>query len=135
MIPHLLQSRRKKNHATCIPRDNLDDGLRCAVSAADISGKWNGQFDFNGDPIPLVFDLKVDGASVSGTVNGLPTSPASIKEGKIDGSTVTFWLTTDYQGTDVKLVYTGKIAADRIDFTMATEDGGFSVSFPVKKSA
>jgi hypothetical protein len=83
----------------------------------------------------LVFDLKVDGASVTGTVNGLPTSPASIKEGKIDGGTVTFWLVTDYQGTDVKLVYTGKIAADKIDFTMATEDGGFSVSFPVKKSA
>jgi hypothetical protein len=68
-------------------------------------------------------------------VNGLPTSNAVIKDGKLDGNTVTFWLVTDYQGNDVKLVYTGKISADKIDFTMATEDGGFSVSFPVKKSA
>ena len=105
------------------------------LSAADINGKWSGQFDFNGAAVPLVLDLKVDGAIVTGTVNGLPTTPASIKDGKIDGTTVTFWLVTDYQGTDVKLMYTGKIAADHIDFTMATEDGGFSVNFAVKKPA
>ena len=41
---------------------------------------------------------------------------------------------TEYQGSPIKLVYTGKISADQIDFTMGTEDGGFSVTFPVKKS-
>jgi opacity protein-like surface antigen len=109
--------------------------LTTLLSAADIAGKWTGQFDFNGDAVPLTFDLKTSGTTLTGTVNGLPTANAPIKDGKIDGNTVTFWMVTDYQGTDVKLVYTGKISADKIDFTMGTEDGGFSVSFAVKRPA
>ncbi|MEI9972715.1 MAG: hypothetical protein WDO73_12040 [Ignavibacteriota bacterium] len=109
--------------------------LATLLSAADIAGKWTGQFDFNGDAVPLTFDLKTSGSTLSGTVNGLPTSNAVIKDGKVDGDTVTFWLITDYQGMDVKLIYTGKISVDKIDFTMATDDGSFSVNFPVKRSA
>lgn len=105
------------------------------LSAADLTGKWTGQFDFNGNNVPLTFDLKSDGNALTGKVNGLPSENAEIKDGKIDGNTVTFWLMTDYQGNAVKLVYTGKISGDQIDLTMGTEDGGFSVSFPIKKAA
>jgi hypothetical protein len=103
--------------------------------AADLTGKWTGQFDFNGNAVPLTFDLKSDGAALTGKVNGLPTENIEIKDGKIDGTTVTFWIVTDYQGNAVKLVLNGKISEDKIDLTMATEDGGFSVSFPIKKAA
>lgn len=106
-----------------------------ALSAADVTGKWTGQFDFNGNNVPLTFNLKSDGATLTGTVSGLPTDNAEIKDGKIDGDSVTFWLITDYEGNAVKLVYNGKISPDQIDITMATEDGAFSVSFPIKKSA
>ena len=105
------------------------------LSAADLTGKWSGQFDFNGNAVPLTFLLKHDGAALTGTINGLPTENCEIKDGKVDGSTVTFWLMTEYQGNAIKLVWTGKIGADQIDFTMGTEDGGFSVSFPAKKAA
>lgn len=103
--------------------------------AADLTGKWTGQFDFNGNAVPLTFDLKSSGDTLTGKVNGLPTPDAEIKDGKIDGTSVTFWLMTEYQGSPIKLVYNGKLSADQIDFTMATEDGGFSVTFPVKKAA
>lgn len=109
--------------------------VAATLSAADLTGKWTGQFDFNGNNVPLTFNLKSDGAALSGTVSGLPTDNAEIKDGKIDGDSVTFWLTTDYQGNAIKLVYNGKISSDQIDITMATEDGGFSVSFPIKKAA
>ncbi len=109
--------------------------MAALLSAADITGKWTGQFDFNGNAVPLTFELKSSGATLTGKVSGLPSDNAEIKDGKIDGNSVTFWLMTDYQGTPVKLVYTGKISADQIDFTMGTEDGAFSVTFPVKKSA
>jgi hypothetical protein len=105
------------------------------LSAADLTGKWTGQFDFNGNAVPLTLDLKTSGAALTGKVNGLPTENCEIKDGKIDGNTITFWLTTEYQGNAIKLVWTGKISAEQIDFTMGTEDGGFSVSFPIKKSA
>jgi len=103
--------------------------------AADLTGKWTGQFDFQGTPVPLTFDLKTTGNTLTGKVNGLPTSDAPLKDGKIDGNTVTFWMVTDYQGTDVKLVCTGKISEGTITVTMGTEDGSFSVEFPIKKSA
>lgn len=102
--------------------------------AADLTGKWTGQFDFNGNAVPLTFDMKSSGATVTGKVNGLPTPDCEIKDGKIDGETITFWLNTEYQGNPIKLVYNGKISGDKIDFTMGTEDGGFSVQFPVKKA-
>lgn len=105
------------------------------LAAADLTGKWTGQFDFNGNSVPITFNLKSDGAALTGTVSGLPTDNAEIKDGKIDGDSVTFWLMTDYQGNAIKLVYNGKISSDQIDITMATEDGGFSVSFPIKKAA
>jgi hypothetical protein len=110
----------------------LTAGLLCA---ADLTGKWTGQFDFNGNAVPLTFTFKSDGAALTGKVSGLPSADAEIKDGKIDGSSVTFWLMTEYQGNPIKLVYTGKVSEDKIDFTMGTEDGGFSVTFPVKKSA
>lgn len=109
--------------------------LSTLLSAADLTGKWTGQFDFNGNAVPLILDLKTSGASLTGKVSGLPTDNAEIKDGKIDGNTVTFWLMTEYQGNAIKLLWTGKISADQIDFTMGTEDGGFSVSFPIKKAA
>jgi hypothetical protein len=105
------------------------------VYAADLTGKWTGQFDFNGNAVPLTFDIKSSGATLTGKVNGLPTPDCEIKDGKIDGNSVTFWLNTEYQGNPIKLVYNGKISEDKIDFTMGTEDGGFSVQFPVKKAS
>ena len=104
-----------------------------ALCAADLTGKWTGKFDFNGQSVPLTFDFKNSGADLSGTVNGLPTPTAEIKDGKVKDKEVTFWLMIDYQGNPVKLVYNGKIDGDQINFTMGTEDGSFSVSFPVKK--
>ena len=64
--------------------------------------------------VPLTFDLKHDGGALTGTINGLPTENCEIKDGKVDGSTVTFWLMTEYQGNAIKLVWTGKIGADQI---------------------
>ena len=61
---------------------------------------------------------------MTGTVEGLPTTPAEIHDGKIDGDIVTFWVNTEYQGQTYKLVYTGKVSAagDAIAFTFGTED-------------
>ncbi len=105
------------------------------LSAADVSGDWKGAFDFNGTSVPLTFHLKVSDASLTGSIEGLPTTPVDIKDGKIDGATITFTATTDYQGAPVKLLYKGAIAADQIKLVMSTEDGQFSVDIVVKRSS
>jgi len=107
--------------------------LSPAANAADVNGTWKGAFDFNGNSVPLALNLKVAGSEVTGTVEGLPTTPAEIHEGKIDGDNVTFWVNSDYQGTTYKLVYKGKVAADHIDFEFGTDDGSWGTTMTVKK--
>lgn len=103
--------------------------------AADLNGTWKGSFEFNGENIPLTLHLTVAGDAVTGTVEGLPTSPAEIHDGKIDGDAVTFWVDTDYEGTTYKLNYTGKVSGDEIAFTFGTDDGSWSSPLTVTRSA
>ncbi len=109
--------------------------LAVLLFAAEVTGTWKGAFDFDGGSVPLTFNLKSSGGAVTGTVEGLPTTPAEIHDGKVDGDTVTFWLTTDYQGQNYKLVYKGKVSGDSIQFTFGTEDGSFSADLTAKKSS
>jgi len=104
-------------------------------SAVEVTGTWNGTFDYNGTSVALVLHLTSSGGEVTGTVEGLPTTPAEIHDGKIDGDTVTFWVNTDYQGETYKLVYKGKVTAGQIAFTLGTEDGSWGTEMTVKKGA
>lgn len=103
--------------------------------AADTSGTWKGAFDFEGSSVPLVFHLTAANGAVTGSVEGLPTTPAEIHDGKVDGGTVTFWVNTDYQGQTYKLKYTGKLSAagDEIAFTFGTDDGSWSAQLTAAK--
>jgi len=105
------------------------------AKAADVSGTWKGTFDFEGSSVPVTINLKIDGTKVTGTVEGLPTTPTEIHDGALTGDTVSFWVNTDYEGQTYKLVYKGKVAADQISFDFGTEDGSWSSPLTVKKSA
>ena len=85
-------------------------------AAPDVAGNWTGPFDFQGTTVPQTFHLKVAAGVVTGTVEGLPTTPAEIHDGKVEGDSLTFWVNSDYQGTTYKLVYKGKVSADGIKF-------------------
>jgi hypothetical protein len=108
-----------------------------AVHAADATGNWKGKFDLHGTSIPLTFHLTVAAGAVTGTVEGLPTTPVEIHDGKVNGDTLTFWLSSDYQGQSYKLVYTGKLspAGDEIAFIFGTEDQGWSAQMTAERSA
>jgi len=102
-------------------------------SAPDANETWKGAFDFQGTSVPLVFHFKTTAGVVTGTVEGLPSGVASIKEGKADGDAIGFSIMTDYQGTPIKLVFRGKIAASEIKFTFGTEDGSWGTELTAGK--
>ena len=104
------------------------------VHATDVTGTWKGAFDFNGNSVPLTLNLKNSAEAVTGTVDGLPTPAAQIQDGKLQGESVTFWISIDYQGQPVKLVYKGKVSGDEIQFTFGTEDGSWGTELTVKRS-
>jgi hypothetical protein len=99
-----------------------------AARAADATGTWKGSVDVNGGNMPLVFHLKVAGGVLTGTVEGMPTTPAQIQDGKADADGITFSVTTNYQGQPYKLICKGKIspAGDEIAFSLGTDDGSWS---------
>ena len=102
---------------------------------ADATGKWKGTFDAAGTMRDIVFDMKASGGTLTGTVGGLLDRTSEIKEGKVDGDTVSFWFMTEYQGDPIKLVCKGQIAGDEIRFTMGLDDGQWSTEFVAKKSS
>jgi hypothetical protein len=108
--------------------------LTVLLSAGDVTGIWKGSFDFQGNPVPLTFNLKADGEAVNGTIDGMPTPAVKIQDGKIKGEEMSFWVTIDYQGTPVKLVYKGKVSGDEIHFNFGTEDGSWGTEVTAKRS-
>jgi hypothetical protein len=111
-----------------------DAAVAPAPIKTDVTGAWKGQWDFNGTPMPVTFNLKSSESGVTGTVEGMGPAPVDIHDGKIEGDTVTFWLNTDYQGQTYALTYKGKITAGQIDLTFGTADGSWGNSVSVKKS-
>ena len=93
--------------------------LAVAAFAAEVDGKWKATFEApNGQTIQSMFDFKAEGSNLTGTVTGR-TGEAKIQDGKIDGDTITFTVTRNFNGQDLKIGYKGKVASDEIKMTVS----------------
>ena len=86
-----------------------------AALAADPTGTWKWSTSSPNGEIPTTLKLQS-------------------KDGKLEGDNITFWITIDYQGSPLKLVYKGKVAGDEIKFDFGTEDGSWGTQFTAKKA-
>ncbi len=109
--------------------------LAAAAPAADVAGVWKGQFQGGEGSRELTFHFKTDGGKLTGTVAGLRDRELTIDGGKVEGDTVTFSVMSDWQGSPVKLVDTGRVAGSEIRVTMGTEDGGWSTEITAKRAS
>lgn len=89
--------------------------------AADFSGKWTADVTTPRGTQTLTFDFKVDGAVLTGKITS-PRGDSDITDGKVDGDTITFTQTLNFNGNDFKIVYTGKADGDTIKFTRQAGD-------------
>ena len=109
--------------------------LAALAVATDATGKWKGTLETDEGSRELTFNLKADGGKLTGIVAGLLDRPLDVNEGKVEGSTITFSVITDWDGNAVKLVYRGELAGDEIKFTMGTDDGSWSTEIKAKRVA
>lgn len=107
--------------------------MATALVAADVDGKWKGSMQ-QGDR-ELTFDLKADGGKLTGAVSGLIDKALEIKDGKVEGDSISFWVMSEYQGQPVKLVYKGRVSASEIRFEMGTEDGSWGTEVAAKRAS
>jgi hypothetical protein len=57
----------------------------------------------------------------------------AIKDGKIDGANISFWLSLDFGGNALKLTYKGVVAADQIK--ISGDADGMPFELVVKKAS
>ncbi len=85
------------------------------VSAADVTGIWKAEFDTQIGLQKYIFILKQDGAEVIGRANSDiegQKQEVKLKDGKIDGDTITFIEMLTFQGTEIQISYEGTIVGD-----------------------
>jgi enterochelin esterase-like enzyme len=97
--------------------------------AADIAGTWKAEFNTQRGLQKYTFTLKQDGTKVTGKASverDGEKREAELKEGKIEGDTVTFVEPLKIQDNEVNITYTGKISGNEIKFTRKVGDFGSS---------
>jgi len=90
--------------------------------AADINGKWTATMQGrNGNSREVTYNLKADGSTLTGTQT-TQQGERPIENGKVDGDTVSWSQTMNFQGESRTMTYTGKVEGDVIKVTMKAGD-------------
>ncbi len=111
--------------------------LSGAVMAADVTGTWVAEMAIPAGgpggggggggpqgPMKWTFNLKADGANLTGSTIGPMGRENQISEGKIDGDKVSFVVKVQgMQGNEMKITYKGTISGDELTLTMEREGG------------
>lgn len=95
-----------------------------AASAADIAGTWKGTAEGPQGAIERTFVFKVDGNKLTGETSSEMMGKSVINEGKIDGDNISFSITANFGGNDVKLTYKGKVTGAEMKLTSEFQGGG-----------
>jgi hypothetical protein len=105
------------------------------ASAADISGDWKGSAETPNGTIERTFTFKVDGNKVTGETTSQMMGKSTVMDGKLEGDSLSFWITIKFQDNEMKINYKGKVnpAANEIKFTAEAQGGDFTVEYLAKK--
>lgn len=98
-----------------------------AAGAADLTGTWKADFETQRGLQKYTFTLKQEGAGVTGKANverDGEKREAELKEGKVEGDTITFVEPLKLQDNELRITYTGKISGNEIKFTRKVGDFG-----------
>ena len=101
--------------------------------AADVTGKWTAEVaGRGGNNQTVTINLKADGDQLTGSVSGR-RGDNPISDGKINGDDISFNVVLDFQGNNIKMIYTGRVSGDEIKFKREVEGRG-SVEFTAKRA-
>jgi hypothetical protein len=107
---------------------------------ADIDGTWTGtiQGPDGGQGFPISYTFKAEGTTLTGSMPGMPgpdgspAKPVPIKDGKIDGNKISFSVSFDMGGQEMKMDYKGVLSGDSLKISF--DAMGTPMEFTLKKS-
>ncbi len=98
--------------------------LTCTPAfAADPNGKWKAEFETPIGTQHYTYEFHVDGTKLTGRAKH-DQGETELKEGKIDGDTITFVENLTFDGNSIRIVYTGRMDGDSINFSRAVGEYG-----------
>ncbi len=101
--------------------------LTVSARAAEVTGKWKAEFEAGGATMKYTYDLKADGATVTGRAyreRDGAKSDVEVKEGKLDGDQISFVETAHIGDQDIRIEYKGKVTGDQMKLTRQVGDFG-----------
>jgi hypothetical protein len=93
----------------------------CAAFAADITGNWSGTMQMGDQGFTLNYAFKQDGEKLTGSVTGPQGDPLPLKEGKVSGDKISFFVNVDMGGNAAKFTSEGVIKGEEITLTTKAE--------------
>ena len=101
--------------------------VQFSALAADITGTWKAQFDTQIGVQKYIFTLKQEGSSVTGKANAEIAGvkhESQLKDGKVEGDTVSFVELLNFNGNELEIRYSGKVSGN--EMKLAREVGDFA---------
>jgi len=96
-----------------------------AACAADVTGIWTAEFDSQVGIQKYVFTFKADGEKLTGEAAAErmgEKATVTLTNGTVKGDQIAFTEPLEFQGQQVSITYTGRIAGDEIKFTRKVGD-------------
>ena len=101
------------------------------LAAADITGKWTGAMEGGQN---AVFQLKMDGTKVTGSMLGPEGESRPVSKGELNGDDIALTVDSEWQGQPVKLLVKGKVSGNEMKVTISSEGGEWSTEVVLKKA-
>ena len=97
--------------------------LSSIAFCADVTGKWKATLQGQNGTMEIVYDFKMDGSKLTGTVAS-PRGETPISDGKVEGNEISFVIATE----EFRAVTKGTIAGDEIKFKIEAGDRTFEMT-------
>ena len=106
-----------------------------AVSAlaADPTGTWRVTADSPNGSMDRTFTFKLDGAKLTGETNSELVGKSPLEDGKVDGDSISFNITFELQGNQMKTSFKGAATGDEITLSEVVGDSGMTLEWKGKR--
>lgn len=82
-----------------------------ALLAADVTGEWKATAEGPNGAMERTLSLKAEGTKLTGQTVSSFTGKSTIEDGKVDGDAISFGITANIQGNEMKIHYKGKVTS------------------------
>ncbi len=94
--------------------------------AVNAAGRWNLTIEVPGQQLPATLTLTQDGTTLNGTFASDATGSSPIRNGKLNGDSVSFTTTVTFSGATFDLAVIGKVAGNQISGSIDSPQGAIA---------